>query len=171
MSSLIVAGAGIAIVLAVVSFVITFRVVRTNRERQAERIQALQALASAPPRRESHSAEPLRVGGRAFAGTLNLTGPLTIRVAAKAGDTLLAFTGAMGGGRPSRLGVLPIIIDAIQAGYRIEPGWHDVGWMFADGTASLAGALADGLDVRVGHIVRAVQDDGAGVAVGDHRPV
>jgi Cu2+-exporting ATPase len=34
--------------------------------------------------------EPLRVGGQAFAGTLNLTGPLTIRVVAKAGDTLLA---------------------------------------------------------------------------------
>jgi Cu2+-exporting ATPase len=34
--------------------------------------------------------EPVRVGGQAFAGTLNLTGPLTIRVAARAGDTLLA---------------------------------------------------------------------------------
>jgi len=34
--------------------------------------------------------EPLRAGGRAFAGTLNLTGPLTLEVTAKAGDTLLA---------------------------------------------------------------------------------
>jgi Cu2+-exporting ATPase len=34
--------------------------------------------------------ESVRSGGRAFAGTLNLTGPLTVRVTAKAGDTLLA---------------------------------------------------------------------------------
>lgn len=34
--------------------------------------------------------EPIRSGGQAFAGTLNLTGPLTLRVTAKAGDTLLA---------------------------------------------------------------------------------
>jgi Cu2+-exporting ATPase len=34
--------------------------------------------------------EPLWTGGQAFAGTLNLTGPLTLRVTAKAGDTLLA---------------------------------------------------------------------------------
>ncbi len=34
--------------------------------------------------------EPAREGGRAFAGTLNLTGPLTLRVMARAGDTLLA---------------------------------------------------------------------------------
>jgi len=34
--------------------------------------------------------EPIRSGGRTFAGTLNLTGPLTLRVTAKAGDTLLA---------------------------------------------------------------------------------
>ena len=34
--------------------------------------------------------EPVRTGGQAFAGTLNLTGPLTLRVTAKAGDTLLA---------------------------------------------------------------------------------
>jgi len=34
--------------------------------------------------------EPVRTGGQAFAGTLNLTGPLTLTVTAKAGDTLLA---------------------------------------------------------------------------------
>ncbi len=34
--------------------------------------------------------EPLREGGRAFAGTLNLTGPLTVRVTARSRDTLLA---------------------------------------------------------------------------------
>jgi Cu2+-exporting ATPase len=34
--------------------------------------------------------EPVKAGGRAFAGTLNLTGPLTLKVTARAGDTLLA---------------------------------------------------------------------------------
>lgn len=34
--------------------------------------------------------EPLREGGRAFAGTLNLTGPLTVSVTARSRDTLLA---------------------------------------------------------------------------------
>jgi Cu2+-exporting ATPase len=34
--------------------------------------------------------EPLREGGLAYAGTLNLTGPLTIRVTARSRDTLLA---------------------------------------------------------------------------------
>jgi hypothetical protein len=60
MPSLLVFVAGVAIVLAIVSLVITFRIVRTNRARQAERIQALQALASAP-RRESQHVEPERI--------------------------------------------------------------------------------------------------------------
>ncbi|HET7717934.1 MAG TPA: heavy metal translocating P-type ATPase [Bauldia sp.] len=34
--------------------------------------------------------EPVQAGGRIFAGTLNLTGPLTVRVTARAADTLLA---------------------------------------------------------------------------------
>jgi len=34
--------------------------------------------------------EPVREGGRAFAGTLNLTGPLTLAVTARSRDTLLA---------------------------------------------------------------------------------
>ena len=34
--------------------------------------------------------EPVAVGGRVFAGTLNLTGPLLVQVTAKSGDTLLA---------------------------------------------------------------------------------
>jgi Cu2+-exporting ATPase len=34
--------------------------------------------------------EPLTIGGRAFAGTMNLTGPLILTVTAKAADTLLA---------------------------------------------------------------------------------
>ena len=35
-------------------------------------------------------ADPVKVGGQVFAGTLNLTGPLTLKVSARAGDTLLA---------------------------------------------------------------------------------
>jgi monoamine oxidase len=83
-------------------------------------------------------------------------------------DTLLGFAGAMGGGQPARLGVLPLIVDAIQAGYRIEPGWHDIGWMFVDGTVALVSALAEGLDIRRRHVVRAVRavrEDAAAITV------
>lgn len=56
MPSLLVAVAGVAIVLAIVVTVVLIRFISSNRARQAERIQALQALANAP-RREPQRAD------------------------------------------------------------------------------------------------------------------
>jgi monoamine oxidase len=78
---------------------------------------------------------------------------------------LLSFAGAIGGGDPARLGVLPLILDAIQSGWRLDDPWRDVGRAFADGTVALVRALAAGVDVRSGHVVRTVRQDAAGVEV------
>ena len=78
---------------------------------------------------------------------------------------LLTFAAALGGGDPARVGVLPLILDAIQSDRRLDDPWGDVGPVFADGTVALVGALAAALDVRFGHVVRTVRQDGTGVAV------
>lgn len=78
---------------------------------------------------------------------------------------LLSFAGAVGGGDPARLGVLPLILDAIQSGWRLDDLWRDVGRAFTDGTVALVRALAADLDVRLGRVVRRVRQDAAGVAV------
>ena len=80
-------------------------------------------------------------------------------------EALLAYTAAMGGGEPARLGVLPLIVDALQMGYRLDEEWTDVGTSFRDGTVALVEALAAGLDVRLGHVVRGVRRDGSEVAI------
>ena len=72
-------------------------------------------------------------------------------------DALLAFAASMGGGEPARLSLLPLIMDAIETGYRIDRAWIDIGQAFTDGTRSLVDAIADGLDVRTGHVVRGVR--------------
>lgn len=77
----------------------------------------------------------------------------------KADAMLLSFAAAMGGGEPARLGVLPLILDAVVAGYRIDGAWQDIGLSFTDGTRALVDALAEGQDVRLGHVVRAVRHD------------
>jgi monoamine oxidase len=78
---------------------------------------------------------------------------------------LLTFAGAVGGGEPARVGVLPLILDSIQSGWRFDDPWGDIGPAFADGTVALVRALAADLDVRLGHVVRTVHQDVAGVAV------
>jgi monoamine oxidase len=78
---------------------------------------------------------------------------------------LLAFAAAMGGGEPGRLGVLPLILDAVQNDYRFDSPWRDVGVGFVDGTIALVRALAADLDIRLRHIVRAVRQDADGVEV------
>lgn len=83
-----------------------------------------------------------------------------------AAAALLAFASAMGGGEPARLGVLPLILDAVQTGYRFDTPWRDVGVAFVDGTISLVRALAADQDVRLGQVVRVVRQDPAGVEVG-----
>ena len=78
---------------------------------------------------------------------------------------LLTFAGAVGGGEPARVGVLPLILDAIQSGWRFDDPWGDIGPAFADGTGALVRALAADADVRLGHVVRTVRQGVAGVEV------
>jgi len=80
-------------------------------------------------------------------------------------DAFLAFAAAMGGGRPSDMGLLPLIADGVEAGYGLSDGWRDLGSTFRDGASALPAAMATGLDVRLGHIVRAIVRDADGVSV------
>jgi len=80
-------------------------------------------------------------------------------------DGMLALAAALGGGRPSEVAFLPLILDAIDNGYAIESGWSDIGVSFAGGTRQVVDALAAGIDVRLGRVVAAVHDDGEEVHV------
>ena len=80
-------------------------------------------------------------------------------------DAFLAFAAAMGGGRPSEMGLLPLIADGVEAGYRLSDGWRDLGSTFRDGASALPAAMATQLDVRLGQVVRAVVRDADGVSV------
>lgn len=81
-------------------------------------------------------------------------------------DALLGFTGSMAGGSPDALSLLPMIQDIETTGYEIDSGWTDLGRSFVDGTVALVTALAAGLDVRLGHVVRRIaHDDGVEVTV------
>lgn len=84
---------------------------------------------------------------------------------AQATNALLAFAASMGGGEPDQQSVLALLEDAVVTGYAIERAWIDLGTSFSDGTASLVAALADGLDIRTGHVVAAVRRDDDGVTV------
>jgi len=72
-------------------------------------------------------------------------------------ESFLAFAAAMGGGKPSELAFLPMIIDSIDNGYALDAGWSEVGVSFVDGTRALVASIADGLDVRLGHVVTAIE--------------
>ncbi len=80
-------------------------------------------------------------------------------------DGLLAFAAAMGGADPSTLAFLPLVLDAVDNGYAIDAGWSEIGVSFVGGTRRLVDALADGLDVRLRHIVTAIEDGDGGVTV------
>jgi len=86
-------------------------------------------------------------------------------VSSAAEAALLSFAGAVGGGDPARLGALALILDTIQSGWRLDELWRDVGRSFTDGSVALVRALAAGLDVRSGHVVRRVRQDSTGVDV------
>ncbi len=80
-------------------------------------------------------------------------------------DGLLAFAAAMGGGPPSELAFLPLVLDAIDNGYAIDAGWSEIGLSFVGGTRTLVDALAQGLDVRLGSVAVALEHHGDEVAV------
>jgi monoamine oxidase len=82
-----------------------------------------------------------------------------------ANDVFLAFAASMGGGEPTRLSFLPLVIDAIETGYPISGAWTELGATFMDGTRALVAALGDGLDARRRHVVRRIRRDDGGVDV------
>ena len=62
---------------------------------------------------------------------------------------MLAFAAAMGGGEPSRLSMLGLVLDAAKQGYRFDQVLGDFGSSLADGTSSLVEAIADQADADV----------------------
>ncbi len=78
----------------------------------------------------------------------------------------LSFSAAMGGGRPERMSALGLFSDLDEAGYRIDDGWSSVGDMFVGGTRTLVTAIADGLEIHRGRVVRRVTVGDDGVEVG-----
>ena len=66
----------------------------------------------------------------------------------------------MGGAPLDRISVLPLLWDMIELDYSsIVDVFLDVGELFTEGTKSLIDAMASGLDVRFGSIVRRVEHD------------
>jgi len=84
----------------------------------------------------------------------------------EAADLLRAFMASMGGARLETISVLPLLWDMIELDYgSVLDVFLDVGELFTDGTKSLIDAMADGLDVRFGSVVRGVEHDETGVRV------
>jgi monoamine oxidase len=84
----------------------------------------------------------------------------------EAADLLRAFMVSMGGARLDRISVLPLLWDMIELDYgSVLDVFLDVGELFTDGTKSLIDAMADGIDVRFGSVVRRVGHDRDGVRV------
>lgn len=70
-------------------------------------------------------------------------------VAGEAAAFMLAFAAAMGGGEPSRLSMLGLVLDAAKHGYRFDEVLGDFGSSLADGTSSLVDAIAHQADADV----------------------
>jgi monoamine oxidase len=112
---------------------------------------------------------------KAFAGDGRETlGPLDVPVAGwvdgldadpEAADYLRAFMAAMGGSTIERMSVLPLLWDMVELDYTPVDAYVDMGELFTDGTKSLLDAMADGLDVRLGSVVRRIAHDAGGVSV------
>lgn len=83
----------------------------------------------------------------------------------EAADYLRAFLAAMGGARLERMSMLPLLWDMVELDYDPISAYIDMGELFADGTKSLIDAMADGLDIRFGHVARTVTRDDEGVTV------
>jgi monoamine oxidase len=82
-----------------------------------------------------------------------------------AADFLRAFLVAMGGARLESVSVLPLLWDMVELGYSPTDVFVEIGELFTDGTKSLIDAMASGLDLRFGSVVRRVEHDDAGVRV------
>ena len=80
-------------------------------------------------------------------------------------DAMLAFAAAMGGGKPAELGILPLVLDAIDNGYDLDAGWADIGVSFIGGTRRLVEAISTGLDIRLSSVVARVEQGDDGVTV------
>ncbi|MGZ8629777.1 MAG: flavin monoamine oxidase family protein [Actinomycetota bacterium] len=80
---------------------------------------------------------------------------------------LLAFTATMGGGDPSHLSMLGMVLDAVDGGYRFDDVVGDLGESLTDGTSGLVDAIAaeGGADVRLSSPVVRVRQQADGVSV------
>jgi monoamine oxidase len=87
-------------------------------------------------------------------------------VGAEATAFMLAFAATMGGGEPSHLSMLGLVLDAALEGYRFDAVLGDFGSSFAAGTSSLVEAIAAqaDADVRLSSPVLRVRSDDDGVA-------
>jgi monoamine oxidase len=84
----------------------------------------------------------------------------------EAADLLRAFLSSMGGAPLEELSILPLLWDMVELDYfNMLDAFMDVGELFTDGTKSLIDAMASGLDVRFGSVVRRVEQDDDGVRV------
>jgi monoamine oxidase len=84
----------------------------------------------------------------------------------EAADLLRAFLASMGGAPLEELSILPLLWDMVELDYfNMLDAFMDVGELFTDGTKSLIDAMASGLDVRFGSVVRRVEQDEDGVRV------
>jgi monoamine oxidase len=86
-------------------------------------------------------------------------------VPAESRDGFLAFAAAMGGGSPSSIAFLPLVLDAIDNGYAIDSGWSEIGLSFVGGTRRLVEAIGRDLDIRLGHVVAGIDHDETGATV------
>lgn len=80
-------------------------------------------------------------------------------------DYLRAFSASMGGAKIERSSVLPLLWDMVELDYDPVDAFMETGELFTDGTKSLIEAMAEGLDVRLGSVVRAVEHDDHGARV------
>ena len=67
----------------------------------------------------------------------------------------LSYAAAMGGGRSAEISMVGLFGDGSDI--HIDEAWTEVGHLFTDGTVSLVAALAVGLDIRLGHVVRRIE--------------
>jgi monoamine oxidase len=85
---------------------------------------------------------------------------------AEAADLLRAFMASMGGAPLDQISVLPLLWDMVELDYfTIVDAFLNVGELFTDGTKSLIDAMAAGIDVRFGSVVRRVEQDDDSVRI------